>query len=84
MIPSNLKAVIKKGSWPILPIFELIAEYGNVKEMDMFNTFNMGIGMVIAVEKHASEEIVDVINKLGERAYIIGEIFEGEGRIEIC
>ena len=40
--------------------------------------------MVIAVEKHASEEIVDVINKLGERAYIIGEIFEGEGRIEIC
>lgn len=84
ILSSNLKAVIQKGSWDVLPIFELISEYGNVSEMDMYNTFNMGIGMVIAVDKDISEEVVDVINKLGEKAYIIGEIHEGEGRIEIC
>jgi len=84
MIPEGLKAVIHKGTWPVLPIFRLISEKGNVCEMDMYNTFNMGIGMVIAVDGNVSEEIISFINELGEKAYLIGEITEGEGRIEIC
>ncbi|NLM09800.1 MAG: phosphoribosylformylglycinamidine cyclo-ligase [Clostridiaceae bacterium] len=84
MIPAGLKAIIHKGTWPVLPIFELIAKQGNVEEMDMYNTFNMGIGMVLAVDADASQEIISCINELGERAYLIGEIDEGEGRIEIC
>ncbi|HEY8420710.1 MAG TPA: phosphoribosylformylglycinamidine cyclo-ligase [Thermoclostridium sp.] len=84
MIPEGLKAVIHKGTWPVLPIFKLISEKGNVSEMDMYNTFNMGIGMVLAVDAGVSEKVIGCINELGEKAYIIGEIAEGEGRIEIC
>lgn len=84
MIPDGLKAVIYRGTWPVLPIFKLISEKGNVSEMDMYNTFNMGIGMVLAVDAYVSEEIISFINEVGEKAYLIGEIDEGEGRIEIC
>lgn len=84
MIPEGLKAVIHKGTWPVLPIFKLISEKGNVSEMDMYNTFNMGIGMVLAVDAGVSEKVIGCINELGEKAYLIGEIAEGEGRIEIC
>ena len=84
MIPEGLKAVIHKGTWPVLPIFKLISEKGNVSGMDMYNTFNMGIGMVLAVDAGVSEKVIGCINELGEKAYIIGEIAEGEGRIEIC
>jgi len=84
MIPDGLKAVIHRGTWPVLPIFKLIYEKGNVCEMDMYNTFNMGIGMVLAVDACVSEEVTGYINELGEKAYLIGEIAEGEGRIEIC
>jgi len=84
MIPEGLKAVIHKGTWPVLPIFKLISEKGNVSGMDMYNTFNMGIGMVLAVDAGVSEKVIGCINELGEKAYLIGEIAEGEGRIEIC
>jgi len=84
MIPEGFKAVIHKGTWPVLPIFKLISEKGNVSGMDMYNTFNMGIGMVLAVDAGVSEKVIGCINELGEKAYLIGEIAEGEGRIEIC
>ncbi|AGI40067.1 phosphoribosylformylglycinamidine cyclo-ligase [Thermoclostridium stercorarium subsp. thermolacticum DSM 2910] len=84
MIPGGLKAVIHKGTWPVLPVFKLISEMGNIGETDMFNTFNMGIGMVLAVDNDQAGEIISFIGELGEKAYLIGEITEGEGRIEIC
>ena len=84
MIPEGLKAVVHRGTWPVLPIFRLISEKGNVNETDMFNTFNMGIGMVLAADADVSEEIISFISQLGEKAYLIGEITEAEGRIEIC
>ncbi|NLX77693.1 MAG: phosphoribosylformylglycinamidine cyclo-ligase [Clostridiaceae bacterium] len=84
MIPEGLKAVIQKGTWPVLPVFELIARQGNVDETDMYNTFNMGIGMVLAVDADEAGEILRFIGERGEKAYIIGRIDEGEGRIEIC
>ncbi len=83
MLPNNLKAVINKNSFPILPIFELIKSTGNISERDMFNTFNMGIGMVIAVDSEKANKAINLFDSLGEKAYIIGEVVEGENGIEI-
>ena len=79
----TLNASITKGSWPILPIFHLLQEKGNVPEHDMFNTFNMGIGMVIAVDKGDVEKTLDAINKAGEKAFEIGYIDKGTKGIEL-
>lgn len=84
MIPQGLKAVIHKGTWPVLPIFELLQESGDVPEKDMYNTFNMGIGMVLAVPAEIAEAVVKKAETLGEKAYVIGEIQAGEEIIEIC
>lgn len=83
MIPKGLKSCINEGSWPVLPIFNLIQKKGNIQRMSMYNTFNMGIGMVIAVSEEDSAKALNCIEKNGEKAYIIGKVFEGEG-IEIC
>ena len=82
MMPKGTKVNIKEGSWDILPIFELIQKRGNVERMSMYNTFNMGIGMVIAVDKNDAENALEIIKDLGEKAYIIGDVTDGEG-IEI-
>jgi len=84
MIPDGLKAVIRKGTWPVLPIFNLLKELGEVAEQEMYNTFNMGIGMVLAVDASAADEVVAALANTGEKAYVIGVISEGEGGIEIC
>jgi len=84
MLPAGVKAVIHKGSWPVLPIFKLIEGTGNVGEKDMYNTFNMGIGMVLAVNSHQAEDIVSYLGSNGYEAYIIGEVTEGETGVDIC
>jgi len=84
MLPAGVKAVIHKGSWPVLPIFKLIEGTGNVGEKDMYNTFNMGIGMVLAVNSHQAEDIVSYLVSNGCEAYIIGEVTEGETGVDIC
>ena len=84
MIPAGLKAVVRKGTWPVLPIFGLLQELGEVAERDMYNTFNMGIGMVMAVPAAEAESVIACLGANGEKAYRIGEIAEGEGGIEIC
>ncbi|HHW22387.1 MAG TPA: phosphoribosylformylglycinamidine cyclo-ligase [Clostridiaceae bacterium] len=84
MLPEGLKAVIHKGTWPVLPVFELIQKLGNVEERDMYNTFNMGIGMVLAVSPEIAPFVVAEANSLGEKAYIIGEVAKGKEKIEIC
>lgn len=83
MMPKGTKVVIQEGSWPVLPIFELIQKKGDVARMSMYNTFNMGIGMVMAVSEKDVEKTVEFISKQGEKAYVIGKVAEGEG-IEIC
>jgi phosphoribosylformylglycinamidine cyclo-ligase len=83
MLPSNLKAVIKKESFPVLPIFKLIEETGSIPEKDMFNTFNMGIGMIAAVPKEEAEKAVKVLEGMGEKAYIIGTVEEGANGVEL-
>ncbi|HEY8499498.1 MAG TPA: phosphoribosylformylglycinamidine cyclo-ligase, partial [Clostridia bacterium] len=84
IIPEGLRAVINKGTWPVLPVFDFIKKFGNVSEAEMFNTFNMGIGMVIIADSEVSGELTAYLNEIGEKAYLIGEIEKGEGQIHIC
>ena len=82
-IPDGLGANIDKSSVKILPIFKLIQETGNISERDMFNTFNMGVGMGIVVAKEDAEKALESLKGSGEDAYIIGEIVKSETKIEI-
>ena len=79
-----MKAIIHKGSWEIPPIFKLIQDSGNVPAEEMYNTFNMGIGMVMALPAEIAPFVVAEANNLKEKAYIIGEVTAGEEKIEIC
>ena len=84
-VPEGLCAVIDRAAVKVLPIFELIARTGNISEHDMFNTFNMGVGMCITVARGQEEKALEVLRAQGEDAYIIGEIAfaSGEERIVI-
>ena len=83
MLPENLRAKIKKGTWDVLPVFSLMQEMGNIPERDMYNTFNMGIGMIVAVDPQNAEKAVRVLEESGEKAFIIGELAEGENGVDI-
>ncbi len=78
-IPEGLGAKITKSAVKILPIFSLIQKTGNIPERDMFNTFNMGVGMSIIVKKEDADKALSILKENGEDAYIIGEIVKGEG-----
>lgn len=83
MLPDGLKAVINKDSWKVLPVFELMQEKADISERDMYNTFNMGLGMIVAVDADKAEKAVECLKEAGETAYIIGELQEGEKTVEI-
>ena len=83
-IPDGFGAKIDKSALKILPIFDLIAKTGNIPERDMFNTFNMGVGMSIVVAKEDAEKAIEVLKANGEDAYVIGEIIAGEEKVVIC
>ncbi|MBP5652228.1 MAG: phosphoribosylformylglycinamidine cyclo-ligase [Lachnospiraceae bacterium] len=80
-IPDGLTAVIDKSVVRTPAVFDLLAKKGNIPERDMFNTFNMGVGMSIVVPKESADEAVRILNACGEDAYVIGEITEGETKI---
>ena len=82
-IPKGFGAKIDKASVRVLPIFKLIAETGNICERDMFNTFNMGVGMSVVVSKSEAETALKVLHDAGEDAYIIGEIVKSEDGVII-
>ena len=83
-IPDGLGARIDRSKVKILPIFQLIAKTGNIPQRDMFNTFNMGVGMSIVVAKDDVETALSVLKDWGEDAYVIGEIEESQDKITIC
>ncbi|MBR5772671.1 MAG: phosphoribosylformylglycinamidine cyclo-ligase [Clostridia bacterium] len=83
-IPDGLGAKVIKDSVKILPIFRLIAEKGGISERDMFNTFNMGVGMSIVVAPEDEETAIAVLREAGEEPYVIGSIIESEDKITIC
>jgi phosphoribosylformylglycinamidine cyclo-ligase len=82
-IPDGLGAKINKSSVKILPIFDLIAKRGNISEHDMFNTFNMGVGMSIVVAPEDKDKALEILKAQGEDAYVIGEIIESDEKITI-
>jgi len=83
-IPKGFTANIKKSDVRILPIFDLLQKTGGISEHDMFNTFNMGVGMSIVVSKDEADKALEVLKANGEDAYIIGNITKGEERVVIC
>lgn len=83
-IPKGFTAEIDKSSVKILPIFQLLQKTGNISEHDMFNTFNMGVGMSIVVSAKDCDKALSVLKANGEDAYVIGKIAKGEERVVIC
>ncbi len=77
-LPEGYSAKIKKADVKVLPIFKLIMETGNIPERDMYNTFNMGVGMSVVVAKENAEKAVEILNANGENAYILGEIVKSD------
>ena len=80
-IPDGLCAKIKKSDVKVLPIFDVIAKWGNIPERDMFNTYNMGVGMSIVVPAAQVEESLTILSDNGIDAYVIGEIVKGEEKV---
>ena len=83
-IPDGLSAKITKSAVKVLPIFDMIAKVGNVPERDMFNTFNMGVGMSIVVPADEVETALAILRENGEDAYVIGEIIKGNDGVVFC
>lgn len=83
-IPNGLGAIIDRKAVKVLPIFDLIAKEGNISERDMFNTFNMGVGMSIVVAREDADKAVEILKANGEDAYVIGKIENSEDKITIC
>ncbi|KJK31744.1 phosphoribosylformylglycinamidine cyclo-ligase [Paenibacillus sp. P2(2022)] len=77
VLPDHVNVDIQYGTWPILPIFQLMQEKGEISNKDMFTTFNMGIGMVIVVEAEHAQTALEVLREQGEAAYVIGKVTEG-------
>ena len=83
-IPDGLTAKIDKSKIKVLPIFDLIAKSGGIPERDMYNTYNMGVGMSVIVPAEQADEAVRILNDCGEDAYIIGEIVKGDEGVVLC
>ncbi|CDC62870.1 phosphoribosylformylglycinamidine cyclo-ligase [Clostridium sp. CAG:448] len=83
-IPDGLGARIDRSAIRILPIFDLIAKTGNISDRDMFNTFNMGVGMTLTVPADSAQNALTVLHEQGEDAYIVGEIVVSDEKITIC
>ncbi len=78
MLKDGLTAKVKKENIPVLPIFNVIQRVGNIPERDMFNTFNMGVGMVVAVDKNDVEKSLEILRANGEDAVVLGEVVKGD------
>lgn len=84
MLREGVRAVVHKNSYPIPPIFEMLQKDGDIKEEMMYNTYNMGIGMMLAVAKEDAEKAMEAIKAAGEAPYLVGEIAAGEKGVILC
>ncbi len=84
MLPEGIRAEVKKDSYEIPPIFKMLSTDGDIAEHMMYNTFNMGIGMVLAINKNDVDETLKAIEAAGEKGYIIGETVAGEKGVTLC
>ncbi len=84
MLKDGTVANIDLGTWPVLPIFNLMQELGGMSHEEMYNTFNMGIGMIVAINKDDGDKALEALEAIGEKAYIIGSITKGEKGLNLC
>jgi phosphoribosylformylglycinamidine cyclo-ligase len=83
VLSKDCDVIIRKGSWDILPIFRLIQEHGSVPEEELYQVFNMGIGMVLIVAADSASEVMRWLRSQKERHWLIGEVVEGRGAVLI-
>ena len=84
MLKDGVRAVIRKDSYPVPPIFKLLAEKGQIEEPMMYNTFNMGLGMVVAVDEADVDKTMAAIKAAGDQPYVVGTIENGEKGVTLC
>ena len=84
MLPDGVKAVVKKDSYEVPAIFNLIAKSGNIAEDMMYNTFNMGLGMIIAIDPADVEKTMAAIEAAGDKCYVVGHIEAGDKGVKLC
>ena len=84
MLKEGTRAVIRKDSYPIPPIFQMLSVDGDIKEQMMYNTFNMGLGMVLAVDESDVDRTMEAIRGAGETPYVVGKIVAGEKGVDLC
>ena len=84
MLPDGVRAVVKKDSYPVLPIFRMLQTDGNIAEDMMYNTYNMGLGMVLAVDPADTEKAMEAIRAAGEDPYVVGIVEKGEKGVVLC
>ena len=84
MLPEGKQAVIRKDSYEVPSIFKLMAKKGQVEEKMMYNTYNMGLGMVLAVDPADVDKTMEAIKAAGETPYVVGEIKDGEKGVTLC
>ena len=84
MLPEGIRAVMKKDSYEVPAIFRLLQEKGRLEERMMYNTYNMGLGMVLALEKEQTGRAIEAIRAAGEIPYRIGHIEDGEKGVRLC
>jgi phosphoribosylformylglycinamidine cyclo-ligase len=84
MLPDGVRAVVKKDSYPIPPIFDMLQKDGDIAEQMMYNTFNMGLGMVLAVDPTDADATLRAIEAAGEKGYIVGSVEAGEKGVTLC
>ena len=84
MLPEGRRAVIRKDSYPVPPVFQLLQKKGGIEEKVMYNTYNMGLGMVLAVGSDQADKAVEVLKAAGEQAWIVGAVEPGEREAVVC
>ena len=84
MLPDGVRAVVDKNSYQVPAIFRMLAKEGDISEEMMYNTYNMGIGMMLALDASDADKAVKVLNENGEKAWIVGGVEEGDKGVTIC
>ena len=84
MLKDGVRAVIKKDSYPVPPIFGLLAKKGQIEEKMMYNTYNMGLGMIVAVDPADVDKTLEAIKAAGETPYVVGAVMDGEKGVDVC
>ncbi len=84
MLPEGIRAVVQKDSYEVPAIFRLLADKGNIEEQMMYNTYNMGLGMVLAVSPEDADRCLEALRAAGETPYVVGHCAAGEKGVDIC